>query len=59
MDAANDPSLSSASSTDAVWQVRLTRAVERERNRAFRYGLIIGIAIGLVPTVVRFIRPFI
>lgn len=53
--AANDPGLPAASS-DAVWQVRIARAVQRERNRAFRYGLSIGLAIGLLPTVVRLIR---
>lgn len=57
--AANDPLAVPAGSSDAIWQARIARAVERERNRAFRYGLFIGIAIGLVPTLVRIISPLI
>lgn len=53
--AANDPGLP-ASSSDAVWQVRIARTVQRERNRAFRYGLAIGLALGLLPTILRLVR---
>ncbi|MCU9948265.1 hypothetical protein [Pseudomonas sp. PDM13] len=51
--AANDPLAAPAGSSDAIWQVRIARAVEREGKRAFRYGLFVGIAIGVLPGLVK------
>lgn len=51
--AANDPLAAPAGSTDAIWQIRLAKAVDSQAKRSFRYGLFVGIVIGVLPGLVK------
>jgi hypothetical protein len=50
--AAND-TITDAPPLEAVQQARFALAIVRERNKAFRAGLAVGVLLGLVPIFIR------
>lgn len=52
--AANDTTIDTPP-LDAVQQARFALAIVRERNKAFRAGLAVGLLLGLVPIFIRWV----